>query len=177
MRSTFATKLLLLLLVAAAFVPAVDGYCSASTTPQGAYSATGGTIMTDSDGNGGSYYVDNEYCEWTLTCSNGDVVTVEQSGYVEGGWDYVNLRDGGSGGSSLYYSSGGISGTFTTTTSTLFIQFTTDYSVVYNGVSWVWYCGPPTPAPPTPAPTPAPMLASGCRGFSPSPKPIARRIA
>eukprot|EP01046_Picozoa_sp_COSAG06_P039482 COSAG06_NODE_4674_length_4045_cov_5.070958_1_plen_1038_part_10 len=99
---------------------------------------------------GAGTYDNGMLCTWTLTCSNEAYVPqVTFSAFnTEGGWDYVNIFDGvDASGSGLAQLHGDLSGSLPDplngNTNSVFMQFTSDGSVVREGFTADFVCVDP----------------------------------
>ena len=125
-------------------------------SPAWATCATSGTTYTTptgtvSDGDGS--YSNSQACSWTI--STGSAITLSFSQFnTETNYDYVKVYDGTS-------NSGAVLGSFhgssvpsavTARSGSMFVEFTSDDSVVRDGFVATWQASPPT-AEPTAAPT------------------------
>ena len=145
-------------MVLGTYVPAAQAACSASSSGT-TYTATSGTLMSDTDGAGNASYANNEDCRWYIECPRG---TVSISGTLETELDVDVLRiypgrsasttDSGAifirSGNSQVYSR-------VTTQSTVTIYFSTDGTATRGGFHLWYVCiesvgGTSTPAPSTP---------------------------
>eukprot|EP00112_Aurelia_sp_Birch-Aquarium-sp1_P005424 Seg1616.5 transcript_id=Seg1616.5/GoldUCD/mRNA.D3Y31 product="MAM and LDL-receptor class A domain-containing protein 2" protein_id=Seg1616.5/GoldUCD/D3Y31 len=113
----------------------------------GAFNGISGTFASP---NYPSNYNNRHNCQWTIVGPPGHRIRLTFTAFLlESCCDYVIIRDGGATGSNLA-TLGGVTGfmrTYTTTTGTMHILFTSDGSVTRSGflVTWIAFPGPIIP--------------------------------
>jgi cubilin len=117
--------------------------------------ASSGTIYTTLSGpvlDGEGYYSNNAVCSWLISTGTRITLTFSQFS-TEAGYDHVHVYDGSSSGYLLRVLDGNaIPGPIVATSGSMFIEFSSDFSVTSEGFSATWAADAPTTVP-TPAPT------------------------
>eukprot|EP01043_Picozoa_sp_COSAG02_P019448 COSAG02_NODE_936_length_15800_cov_56.762945_12_plen_455_part_01 len=121
-----------------------------SAEPEEPFRCTEFSHLVDSGliSDGDRAYVNNMRCSWILSCSTGGYVpqVTFQTLDTEAGWDYVNLFDGvddtGRGLAQFHgdKNNGSLPGPLNGTSNSVFMQFTSDGSVVRNGFTASFEC-------------------------------------
>ncbi|MBI2969081.1 MAG: Ig-like domain-containing protein [Bacteroidetes bacterium] len=100
------------------------------------------TAVTDtfSDGSGASDYLENSNCSWLIQPVGANNVTLHFTNFdVENGYDFVNVYDGADGTAPLLaaFTGSSLPPPVSSTGNTMFVQFTSDYTV--NSTGWDAY--------------------------------------